>query len=189
MFKQIRTLLCDEDEGKLSGDVEVDETWAGGRIRAGDSARGPDYVKAKMSRRPTVLGIVERGGRVRARVIDSRSLRDIRSQMATHVLRDSMIFTDEYPVYLGSDREFRGHRRIKHEAQVYVDGDTHTQTVEGFFGLFKNGVRGVYHAISTTYLQDYLNEYTFRYNRRHSPQPMFWAMLNRVRKDRPLAAA
>jgi hypothetical protein len=63
-----------------------------------------------------------------------------------------------------------------------VDGSTHTQTVDGFFGLFKNGVRGVYHAISTTYLQSYLNEYTFRYNRRFSAQPMFWAMLDRVEK-------
>jgi hypothetical protein len=133
--------------------------------------------------------MVSRGGRVRARVIDSRSLRDIRSQMAQHVLRDSMIFTDEYGVYEGSDREFRGHRRVKHEARVYVDGDAHTQTVEGFFGLFKMGVRGVYLAISTAYLQDYLNEYTFRYNRRRSLQPMFWAMLNRVRKDRPPALA
>src|SRR5437763_8390188 len=63
MFKQIRTLLH-EDDGPLSGDVEVDETWSGGRIRASDSARGPQFVAAKMSRRPTVLGMVERGGRV-----------------------------------------------------------------------------------------------------------------------------
>lgn len=80
-------------------------------------------------------------------------------------------------------------RRIKHLAKVYVDGDAHTQTVEGFFGLFKNGVRGVYHAISVEYLQDYLNEYAFRYNRRFSDQPMFWAILDEVQKDRLSAAA
>ena len=66
-----------------------------------------------------------------------------------------------------------------------MDGDTHTQTVEGFFGLFKNGVRGVYHSISADYLQNYLDEYAFRYNRRDSPQPMFWAMLDRVEKSLP----
>lgn len=69
-----------------------------------------------------------------------------------------------------------------------MDGDTHTQTIEGFFGLFKNGVRGVYHAISTTYLQNYLDEYTFRYNRRDSAKPMFWAITDRIAKDRPALA-
>jgi hypothetical protein len=142
-----------------------------------------------MSRRPTVLGMVERGGRVRARVIGSRGTRDIRGAMAKHILPSAMIFTDEWGPYEGSGLEFGGHRRIKHLAQIYVDGDTHTQTVEGFFGLFKNGVRGVYHSISTTYLQDYLNEYTFRYNRRHSREPLFWAILSRVRQDRPALAA
>jgi len=63
-----------------------------------------------------------------------------------------------------------------------VSGVSYTQTVEGFFGLLKNGVRGVYHAISSTYLQNYLDEYAFRYNRRFSEQPMFWAMLDRVEK-------
>jgi hypothetical protein len=62
-------------------------------------------------------------------------------------------------------------------------------TVEGFFGLFKTGVRGVYHAISTDYLQSYLDEYAFRYNRRYSRQPIFWAMLNRVERDRLPAAS
>ena len=106
--------------------------------------------------------------------------------MREHILPSSMIFTDEWPLYRGSEREFRGHRRIKHKARVYFDAETGagTQSIEGFFGLFKNGVRGVYHAISTRYLQNYLNEYTFRYNRRDSEQPMFWAMLGRVETTR-----
>jgi hypothetical protein len=99
-----------------------------------------------------------------------------------------MLFTDEWDAYKALGREYRSHRRIKHEAKIYAMGDTHTQTVEGFFGLFKNGVRGVYHAISTDYLQAYLDEYAFRYNRRHSKQPMFWAMLNRVQKASPASS-
>jgi transposase len=98
-----------------------------------------------------------------------------------------MLFTDEYSAYKAIAAGYKGHRRIKHLAKVYVDGDAHTQTVEGFFGLFKNGVRGVYHAISVEYLQNYLDEYAFRYNRRFSDQPMFWAILAQVQKD-PLAA-
>lgn len=101
-----------------------------------------------------------------------------------------MIFTDEWLGYsYRVGQHYAGHRRIRHEDKVYVQGDVHTQTVEGFFGLFKNGVRGVYHAISSEYLQNYLDEYSFRYNRRGSSTPLFWAILGRVEKDRPLAAS
>ena len=182
MFKQIRTLLSDENDAPLAGNVEVDETAYGGKARAHERGH------IKKTHRPTVLGMVERGGRVRARIISDRGTRAIHGAVKQHVLPASMLFTDEWDAYKTVAPNYRGHKRIKHLAKVYVDGDTHTQTVEGFFGLFKNGVRGVYHAISTTYLQDYLNEYTFRYNRRNSAEPMFYAMLDRVEKDRPALA-
>jgi transposase-like protein len=183
MFKQIRTLLQDEDGDPLSGDVEVDQTWHGGRIRRSDSVKGPQHVKAKMSRRPTVLGMVERGGRVRARVIKSRALSDITPTMQRHVLPSSMIFTDEWTAYVKTGRSYRGHKRINHLANIYVDGNVHTQTIEGFFGLLKNGIRGVYHSVSERYLQSYLDEYAFRYNARKSSTPLFDLILDRVRKE------
>jgi transposase len=83
---------------------------------------------------------------------------------------------------------FIAHKRIRHSDRVYVSGTVHTQTVEGFFGLFKNGVRGVYHAVSTRYLQSYLDEYAWRYNHRHDAKPMFWTILGRVEKASPAAA-
>jgi len=186
MFKQIRTLLSDEDEAPLSGDVEVDETAYGGQPRAYEKRERRGFVRR--SHRPTVMGMVERGGRVRARVVPNRGKPALHGTMDEHILPSSMIFTDEWALYTGVDKRYKGHRRIRHKANVYVDGDVHTQTIEGFFGLFKTGVRGVYHSISTTYLQNYLNEYTFRYNRRNSAKPMFWSMLDRVEKDR-LASA
>jgi hypothetical protein len=182
MFKQIRTLLSDEGEAPLDGDVEVDESWHGGRVRRSDQLKGHQHVQGKKSRRPTILAMVERGGRVRPRVISDRGTRAIHGAVLQHVLPAAMLFTDEWDPYKTVARGYRGHKRIKHLAKVYVDGDTHTQTVEGFFGLFKNGVRGVYHSISTVYLQSYMDEYAFRYNRRYSRQPMFWAMLDRVEK-------
>src|SRR5206468_582620 len=145
-----------DDGAPLSGDVEVDETFPGGKPRARDKREKRSHIRR--TRMPTVLGMVERGGRVRAITIPDRGGETIKGAMRKHILPSSMIFTDEWPLYKGTDREYRGHRRIKHKAHVYVDGDTHTQTIEGFFGLFKNGVRGVYHAISTKYLPDYLNE-------------------------------
>jgi transposase len=180
MFKQIRTLLSDEDEAPLRGKVEVDESAYGGQPRAYEKRTRKGYVRR--SHRPTVLAMVERKGRVRARVVPNRGKVALWGTMGEHILPSSMIFTDDWRLYAGVGEHYKGHKRIRHKAKVYVNGDIHTQTVEGFFGLFKNGVRGVYHAISTDYLQNYLNEYTFRYNRRNSSQPMFWAMLDRVEK-------
>jgi transposase len=65
------------------------------------------------------------------------------------------------------------HRRINHSARIYVDGDVHTQTVDGFFALVKNAIRGTHHGVSAKWLQGYLNEYAWRWNRRDSDSPMF----------------
>ncbi len=181
MFKQIRTLLSDEGEPPLSGKVEVDESAYGGKPKLSDTRAGTAYKKRLL--RPTMLAMVERQGRVRARVIGGRTLGDLEEAMEPHILPSSMIFTDEYRAYESVGRKYKAHRRTNHSEKVYVIGDAHTNTVEGFFGLFKNGVRGVYHSISREYLQSYLNEFTFRYNRRYSAQPMFWAMLDRVEKQ------
>ncbi len=95
-----------------------------------------------------------------------------------------MIFTDEWKGYshrLG--QRYVAHHRIRHLDRVYVDGDVHTQTIEGFFGLLKNGIRGVYHSVSSRYLQSYLDEYAWRYNHRDDATPMFWTILDQVRKE------
>jgi hypothetical protein len=72
---------------------------------------------------------------------------------------------------------------LRHSEEIYVEGDVHTNTIEGFFGLVKNGIRGVYHAVSTTYLQNYLDEFSFRYNARNVERPIFWLILDRVQKE------
>jgi transposase-like protein len=181
MFKQIRSLLGDDDEPPLSGDVEVDETYWGGKPR-GQANRTRGAAEVQRSYKTPVFGMVERGGRIKARVLPNVGGATIKGEIYEHVLPESMIFTDEWMTYNGLDKTYRGHRRIKHKAKIYVKGDTHTQTIEGFFGLLKNGVRGVYHAVSQEYLQSYVDEYAFRYNRRNARQPMFWAILDRVGK-------
>ena len=182
MFKQIRTLLS-QDGDLLSGKVEVDETAGGGRVRASDTAKGRAHVRRKVANRPTIWGAVERGGQIRAKVVKSRGTLDVERSIYTHVLPSSMIFTDEWKGYTHRiARDYAGHHRIRHESHVYVDGDVHTNTIEGFFGLFKNGIRGVYHAVSERYLQSYLDEYAWRYNHRADATPMFWTILARVQK-------
>jgi len=88
-----------------------------------------------------------------------------------------MVFTDEYKAYNRLGKKGYTHRRIKHHVRVHVDGDVHTQTIDGFFGLFKTGVRGADHAVSHKWHQGYLNEWTWRYNRRESGTPMFTDLL------------
>jgi len=91
-----------------------------------------------------------------------------------------MVFTDEYKAYDRLGTKGFKHNRIKHHARVYVDGDVHMQTIDGFFGLFKTGVRGVYHAVSHHWLQGYVNEYAWRYNHRDDPRAMFSLLLRRA---------
>ena len=76
-----------------------------------------------------------------------REKKTLQREVRSHVLPASMIFTDEYPKYLGL-HDYIGHRRIRHADRIYVDGDVHTQTIEGFFGNMKNGIRGTYHSVS-----------------------------------------
>jgi transposase len=145
-----------------------------------DTAQGRAYVTAKVSRRPTIWGAAERRGRVRVKVVKSRGTLDVERPIYTHILPSSMIFTDEWLGYTYRvGRDFAGHRRIRHEDRVYVSGDVHTQTIEGFFGLVKSGIRGTYHAVSSNWLQGYLNEYAWRYNHRHDERAQFEALLLR----------
>jgi hypothetical protein len=88
-----------------------------------------------------------------------------------------MLFTDDYGAYKTMNERYR-HRRINHSGRVYVDGDVHTQTIEGFWALVKNGIRGSHHAVSKKWLQGYLNEYVWRYNRRNMDGSMFHALLS-----------
>lgn len=96
------------------------------------------------------------------------------------VLPKSIIHTDDLPSYNRLIFCGYSHKRIHHHQGAYVVGDIHTNTVDGFWSLFKRGVNGVYHAISNKYLQAYLNEYVFRYNHRKDKTPMFKVFLNRI---------
>jgi len=93
------------------------------------------------------------------------------------------LFTDEYGPYEAVGERFQRHHRINHSLKVYVSGEIHTQTIEGFWSLVKNGIRGVYHAVSAKHLQDYLNEYAWRYNRRFDKEPMFRQIIQNSTKE------
>jgi len=171
LFHQIRRLL-QENVRDLQGQVEADETYFGGR------KRGRQYSGGRGQQ--VIHGSVERGGRVVAKVLDSNTTPAILHAVRTHVLPATMIFTDEALQYNRLGELGYPHERINHLAKVYVDGDVHTNTIEGFWSLLKRGISGVYHSVSAKHLQKYLDEYAFRYNHRNDPRPMFENLLRQA---------
>jgi transposase len=187
MFNKIRNHLMTQDEEPLSGEVEMDETFVGGKPRQSDRVRrekaGWNAQTDYWNRKAVVFGAVERGGRIRATVVPNSRASTILPLAREYVLPESLIYTDEYIPYMRLGREGYTHRRIKHKARIYVEGDTHTQTIDGWFGLVKNAIRGVHHGVSHKWLQGYLNEYAFRYNRRDEPHRILQDMLAASARD------
>lgn len=181
MFKQIRSLLS-EDLQLEGSSVEMDETYHGGvrkygtgRPMAGDKKKTP------------IVGMVERRGRAVARVADSVKSATLLKIAREYILPESTVYTDELRGYDGLQTLKKNgkpmgydHRRINHSSKVYVVGDIHTNSVEGFWSLIKRGIGGVYHAVSQKYLQTYLDEYTYRYNRRDQGNLIFKSILDEV---------
>ncbi len=172
MFKQIRTLL--QEERMLDGAVEVDETYFGGERRG--HARRLDNKKP-------ILGMVQRNGAVVALVADNVKAETVIPEIHKYVLPSTTIYTDTASWYntVQGERRYR-HKRINHSAGVYVMGDIHTNSVEGFWSLIKRGIGGVYHSVSLKYLQNYLDEYSFRYSHRKDVEPMFLTFLRQIAK-------
>jgi transposase len=181
MFNRIRNELMADDGSMLRGEVEVDETGVHGK------PRGPRMTLKESAqwreRQVSVLGMVERGGRVRLRVIESRRGEPLSRPVRANVNPEAILFTDDWMSYRPLGREFADHKVINHSAGVYVWGDTHTNTIEGFFGNLKTGMRGAYKGVSHKWLQSYLDEYAWRYNERfRGNRSMFHSLLEEAAK-------
>ena len=191
MFRQIRSLLSETDMRLEGASVEIDETYVGGKRKNRHATRG---MRGRDNDEKTpVFGMVERGGRVIACVTPDVKAATLYPIIEEKVLPSSIVYSDEYSVYdrLATPANGYDHRRIKHAQKIYVMGDVHTQTIEGFWSLIKRGIGGVYHSVSRKYLQTYLDEYSFRYNRRDQGNLIFNAFLKRVaeRASSPLVPA
>ncbi len=172
MMHRIRFAMA-PDGPKLTGTVEADETFIGGKPRysvpqAPNPRRGrKSNYETRSERKTTVFAAVERGGQARVRVIPGVTSINLRKAVTDHVDLSARLMTDEQAGYVGVGREFEGgHGRINHKNKVYVRGDVTTNTVESFFAILKRGINGVYHNVSRKHLQRYLDEFEFRYNTR-----------------------
>lgn len=155
-------------EGKT---VEADETYIGKRdtTYVSPHRKGRPYTKGGKSggaQKRTVVSLVERGGNVRSFHVKSATKAGVRDILVRNVPRSTTLYTDESRLYTTTGREFVSHETVNHSAKEYARGLVHTNTIEGFFSIFKRGMKGIYQHCGEAHLHRYLSEYDFRYNNR-----------------------
>jgi transposase-like protein len=165
---RVREAMADRDPEPLGGKgktVEVDETYIG---KPGETfVNGKGWVgKRGTATKRKVLTMVERGGRAVSVKVDDLTIPTIKKILGAHVVLDSTLNTDEAQWYKKPGKAFAKHEAVNHGSGEYARGDTTTNTVEGFFGIFKRGMIGVYHHCGEQHLQAYLDEFDFRYSNR-----------------------
>jgi transposase-like protein/IS1 family transposase len=163
MCHKIRTALM-QPETKLGGIVEIDETYIGGK----DTNRHWDKKRYHDQKTP-IIGAVQRKGNVIARVLDkvtSQNVLDFVSEAVSNKV--SLLATDAWPGYSDYLRKYP-HGSVDHHRHQYVVGAVHTNTIEGFWSIFKRGVVGTFHKMSAKYMPLYVAEFQFRYNNRLNP--------------------
>ncbi|HLY38567.1 MAG TPA: IS1595 family transposase [Candidatus Binatia bacterium] len=174
MLHRIR-LAMQESGGMLGGPgstVQVDETWIGGAARWMNAKRRKKAATGKApspysTPRAMVLGMLEKGGRVKAKVMGRATRWDLWSEINAAVAKGSEIHTDELTAYRGLADQDYAHKVVNH-SETYVDGLVHTNGIENFWGLLKRAIRGTYVSVEPFHLFRYLDEQAFRFNERKS---------------------
>ena len=160
MAHRIRESMREINPEPLGGEgkfVEADETFTGGKAK-NRAYKDPPPKEA-------VMAFVERGGRVRSFHVPEVTATTLKPIIVDASAKDSHFRTDESGVYWNIGEQFASHRTVVHSIDEYVRGDAHTNTIEGYFSIFK-GIYGTYHHVSQQHLKRYLAEFDFRYNER-----------------------
>jgi transposase-like protein len=178
--RAIRYELMEQTEEPLGGTVELDETYMGGKAINMHHAKRERLGGRGTAGKVPVFGMVARKGRVVAVTVPNVATVTLLPKIQEHVIPASTIYTDEMSSYNPLAKRGYKHDRVNHSERVYVSGDVHTNTIEGFWSLLKRGVNGVYHSVSAKHLQGYLNEYAWRYNHRDDGRAMFELALVRA---------
>jgi hypothetical protein len=171
---RVRESMRDQNPTLLSGIVEADETYVGGKPRGhaqhrANSLNMSQRIKAAFDNKTQVFGMVERGGRVRTMSLGGKGKRITQKQIQTELkanidLANAKLMTDEHDYYFGIERHLP-HGVIRHKSE-YVRGPIHTQSIESYWAILKRGLYGTFHHVDAGYLGQYLNEFEYRYNAR-----------------------
>lgn len=187
MVHRIRWAMTDKNPTPMVGVIEADETYVGGKPRGprrGIESRGRTHaslIKEAWEKKVAVVGLLERGGRVRAQVI-TRPVNRKRVQanlMENIDAAKSVLITDESWLYGGINKHLP-HGMVRHRSE-YVRGTTHTQGIESFWSILKRGLIGTYYHVDEGYLNQYVQEFAFRHNaRKISDADRFKSLLGQV---------
>jgi transposase-like protein len=170
MLHRVRLAHQGKDGGKIGGEgceIEADESFIGGAARnmhAGEKARKLQGRRGGTQGKAIVAAVLERGGKVRAKVVDRRKKKDLQAFVRDNVETKSALFTDSLKSYEGLGGDFV-HSVIDH-AVAYVDGQTHTNNCENFWALLKRGINGTYISVEPYHLFRYVDEQVYRFNNR-----------------------
>lgn len=168
MALQIRAAMAEpEQRPLLTGVVEMDETFVGGKPRKWSGNDDDKPKRGRGTKKTPVVGMLERGGNVAAKVVKKAKLnmKSLSSLVREHSdPKLAILMTDEYTGYNKSS-SLMEHKSINHSVR-YVDGEIHTNGIESFWALLKRGIVGQYHKVSIRYLQRYINEFCYRFNNR-----------------------
>jgi transposase-like protein len=168
MAHRIREAMGESDPAPLGGKdkvVEADETFIGKPGEVFINGRGWVQMRGTATKRK-VISLVERGGAARSFHVKELDAKTIRKTLFENVVLDSRLHTDEAHHYRKPGEEFAAHERVNHSEREFARGDVTTNTVEGFFSIFKRGMKGVYHHCGEQHLHRYLKEFDFRYSNR-----------------------
>jgi transposase-like protein len=174
---RIRAAMVDPDTALLTGTVETDETYIGGKVQG----RGKGYKGNKVS----VVGAIQRGGKLRVRALDAHPTKQsVRAFLKEHVADEAeAIYTDESYLYGDMNDYNTRHESVRHKDDEWVRGNVHTNTVESAWSLFDRAVVGSYHKVSKKHLPAYLQEFEFRFNNRDNPYLFRDTLLRLIEAD------
>jgi transposase-like protein len=163
---RIREAMGNDKSGPIGGEgkiVEVDETYFGDKDRV---TKRTKRGKSGLASKRAVVSLVERGGSAKTFHVERATIANVREVVVRNVSHKSTLHTDESRLYIDLGTEFASHASVRHSAGEYVRDDCHTNTVEGYFSIFKRGMKGIYQHCSEAHLHRYLAEFDFRYSNR-----------------------